>query len=148
MATYITKDLILLNTESKSKNNLLLELTTHLYKESRIDNIQTVFEQILEREKIGSTGFGGGLAIPHAKSSAVKEPTILFARSTGIPYESMDHEDVQLIFLIVTNEENPNLHLTLLSRVATILMDNQSKETLLHLSSKEGLFNLLKTLNE
>ncbi|MBN9061058.1 MAG: PTS sugar transporter subunit IIA [Rhizobiales bacterium] len=83
-----------------------------------------VFDALLQRERLGSTGIGNGIAIPHGKLPAVRRPVGLFARlERSIDYESVDGEPVDLIFLLLAPEEAGADHLKALARAARILRD-------------------------
>ncbi len=86
-------------------------------------------KDILIREEQSTTGIGDGIAIPHAKSAAVKVPAIAFGRSiAGIDYASLDGQPAHLFFMIAASEGANNDHLEALSRLATFLMDSNFRE--------------------
>lgn len=87
-------------------------------------NERDVFEALLQRERLGSTGIGNGIAIPHGKLPAVTRPVGLFARlEKPIDYDSVDGEPVDLMFLLLAPEEAGADHLKALARVARVLRD-------------------------
>ncbi|MBO1915283.1 PTS sugar transporter subunit IIA, partial [Microvirga sp. 3-52] len=87
---------------------------------------------------------GDGIAIPHAKSAAVKKPAIAFGRSTdGIDFESLDGKPAHLFFMIAASDGANNDHLEALSRLATFLMDDNFREKLLAVTSKEDLLAIV-----
>ncbi|MGL4344186.1 MAG: PTS fructose transporter subunit IIABC [Cellulosilyticaceae bacterium] len=93
---------------------------------------------ILTREDQGSTGIGDGIAIPHAKTAAVKTPALAVARSVnGVDYESLDGEVAKLFFMIAAPAGGENVHLDVLSRLSTILMDESFIQSLLDAKTKE-----------
>lgn len=97
----------------------LLELAS---KSGRINDISEAKAEVLEREKIMSTGVGGGIALPHAKTNAVKEPTgSLIVLSEGIDFDAIDNEDVHIAFLLLGRENNVGLHLRLLSKISRLI---------------------------
>ncbi|KXY86710.1 fructose-specific PTS transporter subunit EIIC [Bacillus sp. FSL W7-1294] len=100
-------------------------------------------EAILKRESQSTTGIGEGIAIPHAKTKAVKQPAICFGRSvSGINYESLDGQPAHLFFMIAASEGANNTHLETLSRLSTLLMDEGFRKQLLEAKDEEELLRL------
>lgn len=86
-----------------------------------------VFDTILQRERLGSTGVGNGIAIPHGKLAAVKKITGLFARlDTPVDFESLDDQPVDLVFLLLAPEGAGADHLKALSRIARVLRSSET----------------------
>lgn len=105
-----------------------------------LNNREGYKEGILAREAQSTTGIGDGIAIPHAKSSAVKRPGLVVARSVeGVDYESLDGQPAKIFFMIAAPEGGENVHLDVLSRLSTILMDEAFIESLLNAKTKEDL---------
>lgn len=95
----LTKDTVILDLQSTGKPEVIEELIEKLYEAGKITDKEAFKKDILARESQGSTGIGEGIAIPHAKSSAVKVPALVFGRSTsGVEYESLDGQPVHLFF--------------------------------------------------
>ncbi|MBD7965309.1 PTS fructose transporter subunit IIABC [Fictibacillus norfolkensis] len=120
----LTKDTILLNLQSQSKEAVIDELIEKLHTAGKLNDKKGYKEAILARESQSTTGIGEGIAIPHAKTNAVSEPAIAFGRSTdGIDYESLDGQNAHLFFMIAAYEGANNDHLATLSRLSSFLMD-------------------------
>jgi len=86
-----------------------------------------VFDTILQRERLGSTGVGNGIAIPHGKLAAVKRITGIFARlETPVDFESLDDQPVDLVFLLLAPEGAGADHLKALSRIARVLRSSET----------------------
>ncbi len=120
----LTKDTILLNLQSQSKEAVIDELIGKLNTAGKLNDKEAYKEAILARESQSTTGIGEGIAIPHAKTNAVSEPAIAFGRSTdGIDYESLDGQNAHLFFMIAAYEGANNDHLETLSRLSSFLMD-------------------------
>jgi len=144
----IEKDMIQLNVSFSSKQDVFHTLSKLLENKKRISNLDSFVEDLWKREFLGSTGFGEGLAIPHAKSSFVKVPSVILARlSSGLDYQSIDNSLVTLIFLIAVPEGKTNLHLELLSKIAKLLLDESTRERLKVTDSKEEILSILDELN-
>lgn len=136
----LTKDTIILDLDSHAKSEVLTELIGQLDHAGKLIDKKKFTEDILARETQSTTGIGDGIAIPHAKSSAVQVPAIAFGRSlTGIDYESLDGQPAHLFFMIAASEGANNDHLDALSRLATFLMDANFRNQILAATSIEDI---------
>ncbi|HZH61290.1 MAG TPA: fructose-specific PTS transporter subunit EIIC [Metabacillus sp.] len=140
----LTKDTITLNIQSSSKNDVVKELVEVLDRAGKLSD-KAVFEQaVLDREKQSTTGIGDGIAIPHAKTSAVKEPAIVFGRSVeGVDYESLDGQPSFLFFMIAAPEGANNTHLEALSKLSSILMKQEVRDQLLAAKTPEDVLAII-----
>ncbi|KHE68473.1 fructose-specific PTS transporter subunit EIIC, partial [Halobacillus sp. BBL2006] len=127
----LTKETILLNMTASSKPEAIDELIGKLDQAGKL-NDRDEFKQAIEaREQQSTTGIGEGIAIPHAKTGAVKDPAIVFGRSQeGVDYESLDGQPTNLFFMIAASEGANNAHLETLSRLSSFLMDNNFRTKL------------------
>ncbi|GAA0746794.1 fructose-specific PTS transporter subunit EIIC [Clostridium oceanicum] len=122
----ITKETIIINLTSKNKKEVIEELASKLNKAGKLKDKEDYIKEIWKRERKSSTGIGNGIAIPHAKTVAVKEPSIAFGYSKeGIEYNSLDGEKAHLFFMIAASEKANEEHLETLSKLSTFLMDKQ-----------------------
>ncbi|WP_261132310.1 PTS fructose transporter subunit IIABC [Bacillus sp. Marseille-Q3570] len=136
---------VLLKLEAENKNDVIDELSSALHQAGKISDLNTFKEAILKREMESTTGIGEGIAIPHAKSSAVNEPCIVFGRSdAGLDYEALDGQPSHLFFMIAVPEGANNEHLNALSKLSSYLMEPGFKETLLKAGKEEDVFNAFK----
>lgn len=127
----LTRDTIDLNLQSTSKSLVIDELVRTLDKAGKLADPGKFKDAILAREEQSTTGIGEGIAIPHAKTSAVKTPAIAFGRSTaGIDYASLDGQPAHLFFMIAASEGANNAHLQTLSRLSSFLMDLDFRKNL------------------
>lgn len=112
--------------------------------EERLIDVNKYVEDVKARESISTTGIGDGVAIPHAKSPWVKEPTVVVGKSLkGIEWESLDDEPVNLVFLIAVPEDGGNEHLKILQVLAGSLMDDEFKEEILNAENEKVIEDLL-----
>lgn len=140
----LTKDTVILDLQSTGKPEVIEELIEKLYEAGKITDKEAFKKDILAREAQGSTGIGEGIAIPHAKSSAVKVPALVFGRSTsGVDYESLDGQPVHLFFMIAASEGANQQHLDTLARLASMLMDTSFREQLLAANSEGELLHII-----
>ena len=117
--------------KAKTKDEAIDELIEILYADGKVTSKEELKKAVLKREEEFSTGIGMGIAIPHGKCSAVKEPTITFGLSkAGIDYKSMDGKPAHLFFLIAVPEESSDVHLRALSEISRKLMHEDVREGL------------------
>lgn len=140
----IKKDTIILDLDSSDKSSVIDELINKLDSAGNLNDKEEYRKAILKREKESTTGIGDGVAIPHAKSSAVKVPSIVFGRSVeGIDFDSLDGEKSHLFFMIAASEGAHSDHLETLSRLSTLLMDGNFRKNLLKADSKKEILTLI-----
>lgn len=138
ITSLLTKDTVLLDLAASSKEAALSELVGKLDDAGKLSDREAFMNDILAREAQSTTGIGDGIAIPHAKSSAVHEPAIAFGRSApGIDYAALDGQPAHLFFMIAASEGANNDHLEALSRLATFLMDGKFRERVLKAASAD-----------
>jgi fructose PTS system EIIBC or EIIC component len=145
----LTVDTILLSMNSTKKIDAIDELVSILDTAGKITNKEAFKEAILKRESQSTTGIGDGIAIPHAKTSVVKEPAIVFGKSiAGVEYEALDGEASHLFFMIAAPEGANNTHLEALARLSGILMKEEVREKLLNASSKIEIINIIDSYDK
>ncbi|WP_332691586.1 PTS fructose transporter subunit IIABC [Halalkalibacter lacteus] len=136
----LKRDTIILNMSANDKASAIDELVKNLDKAGRLNNAADYKKAILAREEQSTTGLGEGIAIPHAKSEAVKTPAIAFGRSeSGLDYEALDGQPTHLFFMIAASAGANEAHLATLSRLSTFLMDEAFREALLKAQSEEDI---------
>lgn len=142
----INESLILLHLNSNTKEEVIKELAYALEDEHRLNDLDEFVKAVLERESLSSTGVGYGIAIPHAKSKAVKTPSLVFGRhEKGIDYDSLDGEPSDLFFLIAAPHGGENLHLQTLAKLSRKLMNDEFRDAL---RNAKTLDTVLKTINQ
>ncbi|MFC7394649.1 PTS fructose transporter subunit IIABC [Scopulibacillus cellulosilyticus] len=145
----LTKETILLNLEAGTKDKALDELASKLSKAGKLNDFGTFRKAIDQREKESTTGIGEGIAIPHAKTSAVKTPAIAFARSEqGVDYNSLDGQPAHLFFMIAASEGADNAHLETLSQLSTYLLKKEFREKLMKAETAEEIVNLFENQDD
>jgi len=139
----LKRDTVIMDLTASAKEAVIDELVEKLEKAGRLNSQEEFKEAILQREMQSTTGIGEGIAIPHAKTKAVKQPAICFGRSvSGVNYESLDGQPAHLFFMIAASEGANNTHLETLSRLSTLLMDEGFRKQLLEAKSEEELLHL------
>lgn len=126
------KDSINLNLFVKSKDELLDEMLKLAIASGKITNEADVKREIIKRENIMSTGVGGGIALPHAKSNSIKDSIGALAILTEpVDYDSLDNKPVNIVLLLLGKENNVGNHLRLLSKISRLLNDDSFRNDLL-----------------
>ena len=146
----LSKDGIELNVNAKDKNDIINKMTKLMLKTGRITDLNAYTELVLKREEEGSTGVGEGIAIPHGKGDCVTEPGLVaMVVPNGVEYDALDGKPVNLLFMIAAPNTSDNVHLDVLSRLSTMLMDADFKNKLISAKSKEEFLNIInETENE
>ncbi|TCI54079.1 PTS fructose transporter subunit IIA [Exiguobacterium sp. SH1S21] len=140
----LKKDTIQLNLRSRSKADVIEELVDVLDRAGKLSDRNGYRDAILAREAQSTTGLGEGIAIPHAKTKAVKAPAIAFGRSSGIDYEALDGQDSRLFFMIAAGEHANNEHLETLSKLSVFLMDPKFQERLYAATSEDDVIRAIE----
>jgi mannitol/fructose-specific phosphotransferase system IIA component (Ntr-type) len=103
-----------------------------------------VLAAVLERESVQSTGIGLGVAIPHGRSAAVRELTMVVGVTPApVPFDAIDGEPVRLVFLIVGPEASAGLHVKILSRIARLVRRDTVRQQLLEATTADEFYNVL-----
>ncbi|OMP67562.1 PTS fructose transporter subunit IIABC [Domibacillus epiphyticus] len=136
----LKKDTIIMSLKSSDKASVIDELAAKLDQAGRLNDLAAFKEAILAREAQSTTGVGEGIAIPHAKTDAVKTPAVAFGRSiNGIDYESLDGQPANLFFMIAAPDGANEAHLETLSSLSSFLMDPAFREVLMNAQSENDI---------
>jgi PTS system nitrogen regulatory IIA component len=136
-------DAVLACVKASGKKALLAELAGRAAALYKLDE-RRLFDRLLERERLGSTGVGGGIAIPHGRMSGIDKPVGLFARlGHPIDFDSIDERPVDTAFLLLAPEGAGADHLKALARVSRLLRDRTLVEKLRATESADALYALL-----
>lgn len=142
----LTKDCINLHLKGKTKSEIIDEMVDILYSAGKLNDKEEYKKEILKREAQSSTGLEEGIAIPHAKTSAVKIPSIAFGLSKeGVDYESLDGEPSKLFFMIAAPANASDSHIEVLSKLTTMLLDDDVREKLLNVKTPNEVLEILGT---
>ncbi|MCJ7495247.1 MAG: PTS sugar transporter subunit IIA [Deltaproteobacteria bacterium] len=145
----LDKQMIIPQLASTSKEGVLRELIRVIaHVEKQVDE-NRLMEILLERESLGSTGIGEGVAIPHGKSKDVKRLLASFGRSlAGMDFQAMDGKPTHLFFLLVAPENSAGTHLKALARISRLMKDNVFRKRLMEVSSREEIYSLFSAEDE
>jgi PTS system nitrogen regulatory IIA component len=130
--------------KARDKKKALEELAETIVNNRPSLDKNALVKVLLERERLGSTGIGDGVAIPHGKFHGISEPVISFGRSIkGLDFESMDGQPVFLFFLLVAPENSASVHLKALARIAKLLKNSTFRKTLMDLPTRQELYKTI-----
>lgn len=133
---------ILLDTESTSKKRVF-ERVGLLFENNQQIGRSQVFDSLFAREKLGSTGLGQGVAIPHGRIAKLRDAAAAFVRTSHpIPFDAPDGLPVTLIFVLLVPERATDLHLQILGELAQMFSDTPFRERLLACEDSAGIYKL------
>lgn len=145
----LRKDVMLLDLQATEKTAVIDEMIKNLTEHGYVTDFETFKEGILAREALTSTGLGDGIAMPHSKNAAVKEATVLFAKSNkGVDYESLDGQATDLFFMIAAPEGANDTHLAALAELSQYLMKDGFADKLRQATSAGQVIELFDQASE
>ncbi|MEN6617244.1 MAG: PTS sugar transporter subunit IIA [Syntrophorhabdus sp.] len=131
---------VICSIEGNTKKEIVTHLASQLKTAGLINDIDPVVGIVMERESLGSTGIGDGIAIPHGKFGDSGQVMCVFARSEkGVDFDAVDGEPVHIFFLVLAPEDAASLHLIVLSRISRILRDPSFRKRLLEIPNDAHL---------
>ena len=137
------------NMLAKTKTEALDELVNTLIKGGLKLDSRKAIEVLQQREKLGSTGIGDGLAIPHGKISSLNEIVVAFGRSKkGVDFDSLDGKPVHIFFLLLAPENSVGQHLKVLAKISKMFKKDNFRQKLIETESKSNLYKLIIEQNE
>jgi len=146
LAKFFRKELFIPSLKSKTKNSVIKELIHPLIKLNVIKNESILYQTLIKRETLGSTGIGKGVAIPHCRTLTVSDIYIVFGLSKkGIPFDAVDNKNVHIFFLIVAPpQDKNNRYLPLLGKIVEVVKDSKMHKALLKIEDYNSLIEIIK----
>ncbi|TSA48028.1 MAG: PTS sugar transporter subunit IIA [Deltaproteobacteria bacterium] len=140
----LKREFVLEQLKAGNKQDALAELAG-VFAQGRINvDSEAMLRVLLDRERLGSTGIGDGIAIPHGKLPGLEEMVVSFGRSReGIAFEAMDGKPVHLFFLLMAPENSAGQHLKALAKISRMLKDANFRKYLLEAKMHEDLFRII-----
>ncbi len=149
LSNYLSPQCIILDLKPKNKEDIIEKLVKVLYKNKKVTDFDQVFNEVMEREKIMSTGMANGLAIPHARTDAISkvELAIGFCKE-GFEYESIDGNPSKVFILVVSSTNDQTPHIQILSGISSLLYKKENIESLLKCKNKQEVWNFFRVKPE
>jgi len=120
--TLLSEDMIIPEIHSEDRDSVLEEIVRFLKNKDRIRKDKDLFEKLIQREKLGSTAIGDGIAIPHCKLKEVESPILVLAVSKkGVQFEALDGKPTHIFFLVVSSPDDPGQSLQILASIAHLV---------------------------
>jgi len=146
---YLSEEWVIPDLQGTDKSSILKELSSVLVKPCQVPSVEELLQVLLDREKLGSTGIGEGIAIPHGRLKKLKNFFISFGRSLrGVDFDSIDRKPSHLFFLVIAPENSAVDNLKLLSRIVTLLKEPSLKKRLMEVHSQKELFQIISEEDE
>ena len=147
LADILRESSVIADIKGVTKREILFEMVETLKKAKLIDDIDSVVEIIMEREKLGSTGIGDGVAIPHGKMKKLNTILCVAGRSKeGVNFDAVDRQPVHIFFLVLAPEDSASMHLKVLSRISKVLRDQSFRKKILKLADAHEIYtNIIET---
>ena len=147
LSKFCVEDLISFELLAQAKEEVIKELVDLASKSKLVKDAGQLLQDILEREKLVTTGVGYGVAFPHAKSKAIRGIIIAFGRSKrGIDFSSMDKKPVHLFFLIAAPEDAIGAHLNVMARLSYLMKSEKNRDRLMKIKSPKELLEVLDSV--
>lgn len=149
LSSVLSSELMKIPLQSTSKEGVILELLETLKHAGHISDLNTVFHDIMDREKLMSTGIGDGIAIPHGKTAGMDHVLCAFGlKPEGVDFHSIDGQPADIFFLIVSPEDNATLHLKFLSLVSGLLQSEENRQRIRTFSSPQDAMAFFTVADE
>jgi PTS system nitrogen regulatory IIA component len=146
---YLNEEWVIPDLKGADKASVLKELSGVLVNPCQVTSVEELLQVLLDRERLGSTGIGEGIAIPHGRLKKLKRFFIVFGRShKGVDFDSIDRKPSQLFFLVMAPENSAVDNLKLLSRMVTLLKEPSFKKRLMEAPSRKELFQIISQEDE
>ncbi len=144
LGDYLDKDLVLPALQAKSKTEVLTELIGPIAQKIPGFDVQRAHKVLLEREYLGTTGIGDGVAIPHGKLDSLDDIILVVGRSPdGVDFEALDFKLCKIFFLVLAPEQVAGVHLRILAHISRLLKDDTFRESFLTADNQDALWDLL-----
>ncbi len=146
---YLTEEDILEDIPGSTKEEILTNLVDILVAKGRLPSREPYLSSLLQREALGTTAVGEGIAVPHARVENLESLVMAMVRfKKGVGFGSLDNAPVHLLFLVLAPEESTETHLRALAKVVTVLKNKETREKLLQASGPQEIYQILKEEDE
>ena len=146
---FLSQEAISVELEAQTKEEAIKELVQLLHKAKKIKDVNHIVKILMEREELGSTGIGQGIAIPHGKSDTIRTIVAAFGISKkGIGFDALDGESVNLVFLLVAPHDSAGAHLKALAKISRLLKDKFFRQALREAKDTKEVMRIIKEEDE
>ncbi len=140
----LSPEMVLGELDAADKEGAIREMCAHIAKHRSNVKVEDMVRTLLEREKLGSTGIGEGVAIPHGKLNGIDALIACFAKSNkGIDFNAIDNQPSHLFFVLLAPNNSAGLHLKALARISRLLKSQEFRDRLMRAENAEGLFKII-----
>jgi len=127
LCNLLTQDMVIPELEARDMESVLNEMVKFLKKRKKISKEKELSEKLVQREKLGSTAIGKGVAVPHCKIKGIKDPVVMLAVSKrSVDFYSLDGKPSHIFFLVVSSPDNPTVNLQILAAIAHLVRKSKS----------------------
>ena len=145
LGEYLDKELVLPELSASTKKEALAELLAPVVEKFPELDAEEVFSVLMEREALGTTGIGNGIAIPHGKLPALTKIVVVAGRSPeGLDFEALDQQPCNIFFMVLAPENVAGTHLRILAQISRLLKDEDFKQLFMESDTQEALWKLLE----
>jgi len=146
LISFFEVDLCIFHLRSRKKMSALTEIVHHLALKNRISDERFIIEMLKNRESLGSTALGNGVAFPHGRSLAIKELTVLFARSaSGVDFDALDGKPTKVFFLLLApSDKGSETYLAILSELISLIQKPMKLKSLYEVADYPTLVSILE----
>lgn len=149
LSEIFTPQLIISNLKAHDKKGVLEELSQVITEQNPSLNKGSLLQVLLERERLGSTGIGDGIALPHGKLAELSNLLISFGRSiNGLDFDSIDEQPAYLFFLLLAPVNSAGMHLTALAKISRMLKDANFRQRLMGAKSRKEIYKVIMDMDE
>jgi PTS system nitrogen regulatory IIA component len=140
---------IIAELKARGKRSVMEEMCRALLADHPELDVKALMEVLVERERLGSTGIGDGIAIPHGKMKNLDQLLLAFGRSPeGVDFDSLDGKPAHLFFLVVAPEDSAGIHLKALARISRLLKSNVVRTELMQARDAQEVFSIIQAHDE